>query len=143
MPAIVLAWLLYAFNLFALGPVLVLFVINLMIMGWWVALGVVSLILRHGAGAEALAWSRAVRADPVLPPCSIPSPCCRRRCGRSPWRCRPSHVFEGMRAVLAQQRGALGPSGWAAFALNVALAGRARAAVRTPVPRGAACAARC
>ena len=52
-----MAWLLYAFNLFALGPVLVLFVANLMIMGWWVALGVVSLILRHGAGAEALAWS--------------------------------------------------------------------------------------
>ena len=26
-------------------------------MGWWVSLGVVSLILRHGAGAEALAWS--------------------------------------------------------------------------------------
>ena len=57
LPAILLAWVLYAFNLFALGPVLVLFFINLMIMGWWVALGVVSLILRHGAGAEPLAWS--------------------------------------------------------------------------------------
>ena len=57
MPAILLAWVLYAFNLFALGPVLVLFFVNLMIMGWAVALGVVSLILRHGAGAEALAWS--------------------------------------------------------------------------------------
>ena len=57
LPAILLAWLLYAFNLFALGPVVVLFFMNLMIMGWAVALGVVSLILRHGAGAEALAWS--------------------------------------------------------------------------------------
>ena len=56
MPAILLAWAFYAFNLFALGPVLVLFFINLMIMGWSVALGVVSLILRHGAGAEPLAW---------------------------------------------------------------------------------------
>ena len=57
LPAILIAWALYEYNLFALGPVLVLFFANLMIMGWWVALGVVSLILRHGAGAEALAWS--------------------------------------------------------------------------------------
>ena len=57
LPAILIAWALYAYNLFALGPVLVLFFVNLMIMGWWVALAVVSLILRHGAGAEALAWS--------------------------------------------------------------------------------------
>ena len=56
-PAIAVAWLLYAYNLFSLGPLLVLFFVNLMIMGWAVALGVVSLILRHGAGAEALAWS--------------------------------------------------------------------------------------
>ena len=34
LPAILLAWLLYAFNLFTLGPVLVLFFVNLMIMGW-------------------------------------------------------------------------------------------------------------
>src|SRR6202000_514535 len=56
-PAIALAWLFYAFNLFAMGPILLLFFINLMIMGWAVALGVISLVLRHGAGAEPLAWS--------------------------------------------------------------------------------------
>ena len=56
-PAILIAWALYAFNLFSIGPMVVFFFANLMIMGWWVALGVVSLILRHGAGAEALAWS--------------------------------------------------------------------------------------
>jgi ABC-2 type transport system permease protein len=50
LPAILVAYLLYAFNLFTLGPVLVLFFANLMLMGWAVALGVVSLILRHGAG---------------------------------------------------------------------------------------------
>ena len=38
LPAVLLAWLLYAFDLFALGPVLVLFFANLMLMGWWVAL---------------------------------------------------------------------------------------------------------
>ena len=33
LPAVLLAWALYAFNLFALGPVLILFVLNLMAMG--------------------------------------------------------------------------------------------------------------
>ena len=36
--------------------VLVLFLINLLVMGWSVALGVIALILRHGSGAEPLAW---------------------------------------------------------------------------------------
>jgi ABC-2 type transport system permease protein len=56
LPAMLLAWAFYAFNVFALGPVLVLFFVNLMMMGWAVALAVVSLVLRHGAGAEPLAW---------------------------------------------------------------------------------------
>ena len=99
LPAILLAFLLYAFNLFAMGPVAVLFFANLMVMGWWVALGVVSLILRHGAGAEALAWSVLFGLTPfsavfypvaVLPgwlqPVSLALP--------------SAHVFEGMRAAL-------------------------------------------
>ena len=36
--------LLYHFNLLSVGPVLVLFAFNLMVMGWWVALGCTSLI---------------------------------------------------------------------------------------------------
>jgi ABC-2 type transport system permease protein len=124
MPAILLAWLLYAFNLFALGPVLLLFFINLMIMGWSVALGVVSLILRHGAGAEALAWGVTFGLAPfsavfypvaVLPralqPVALALP--------------TSHVFEGMRGILLD-----GVVRWdhlaAAFGLNaVWLAGAA------------------
>jgi ABC-2 type transport system permease protein len=124
LPAILVAWLLYAFNLFALGPVIVLFFINLMIMGWAVALAVVSLILRHGAGAEALAWSVLFGLTPfsavfypvaVLPrllqPVALALP--------------SAHVFEGMRGVLLN-----GEIRWdhliAAFALNaVWLAGAA------------------
>ena len=123
-PAIAVAWLLYAYNLFALGPVLVLFFMNLMIMGWAVALGVVSLILRHGSGAEALAWSVLFGLTPfsavfypvaVLPralqPVALALP--------------SAHVFEGMRAVILN-----GVVRWdhlaAAFALNaVWLAGAA------------------
>jgi ABC-2 type transport system permease protein len=116
LPAILVAWALYAYNLFALGPVVVLFFINLMIMGWAVALGVVSLILRHGAGAEALAWSVLFGLTPfsavfypvavlpvVLQPIALALP--------------SAHVFEGMRAVVLH-----GEVRWdhlmAAFALN-------------------------
>jgi len=115
-PAIAVAWLLYAYNLFALGPVLALFFMNLMIMGWAVALGVVSLILRHGAGAEALAWSVLFGLTPfsaVFYPVSV-----------LPHALQPvalalpsAHVFEGMRAIVLN-----GVVRWdhlaAAFALN-------------------------
>ena len=97
---------------------------NLMIMGWAVALAVVSLILRHGAGAEALAWSVLFGLTPfsavfypvaVLPralqPIALALP--------------SAHVFEGMRGVLLN-----GEVRWdhliATFALNaVWLAGAA------------------
>jgi ABC-2 type transport system permease protein len=116
LPAILVAWALYAYNLFALGPILVLFFANLMIMGWWVALGVVALILRHGAGAEPLAWSVLFGLTPfsavfypvavlphVLQPVALAIPA--------------AHVFEGMRGILLN-----GVVRWdhlaAAFALN-------------------------
>ena len=101
LPAVGIAYLLYAFNLFALGPVLVLFFANLMIMGWWVALGVVSLILRHGAGAEALAWSVLFGLTPfsaVFYPVSVLPAVVRPLALALP----SAHVFEGMRAVLNQ-----------------------------------------
>jgi ABC-2 type transport system permease protein len=100
LPAVLLAWVLYAFNLFALGPVLVLLVANLMIMGWWVSLGVVSLILRHGAGAEALAWSVLFGLTPfsaVFYPVSVLPPWLQPVALALP----SAHVFEGMRAVMA------------------------------------------
>ena len=123
-PAILVAWLLYAYNLFALGPVVVLFFMNLMIMGWAVALGVVSLILRHGAGAEALAWSVLFGLTPfsavfypiavlprVLQPIALALP--------------SAHVFEGMRGVLLDGVVRWDHLIWA-FALNVVwLAGAA------------------
>ena len=99
LPAVLLAWVLYAFDLFRMGPVVVLFFANLLIMGWWVALGVVSLILRHGAGAEALAWSVLFGLTPIsavfYPVSVLPVPV--------QWvalALPSSHVFEGMRAAL-------------------------------------------
>ena len=91
--------LLYAFNLFALGPIVVLFFANLMVMGWWVALGVISLILRHGAGAEALAWSVLFGLTPfsaVFYPVSVLPAALQPIALALP----SAHVFEGMRAAL-------------------------------------------
>lgn len=123
-PAALLAWALYAFNLFSLGPVLVLFFANLMIMGWAVALAVVSLILRHGAGAEALAWSVLFGLTPfaaVFYPVSIlPIPV-----QAIAFIVPASHVFEGMRAALLTGDVPWDQLAWA-FALNIVwLAGAA------------------
>ena len=116
LPAILVAWLLYSYNLFALGPVVVLFFMNLMIMGWSVALGVVSLILRHGAGAEALAWSVLFGLTPfsaVFYPVAVLPAALRPIALALP----SAHVFEGMRAVVLH-----GEVPWdhlvAAFVLN-------------------------
>ncbi|MGC8468522.1 MAG: ABC transporter permease [Acetobacteraceae bacterium] len=110
--AAVLAWFLYAFNILAMGPVLVFFFANLVLMGWWVALAVVSLILRHGAGAEALAWSVLFGLTPlsaVFYPVSV-----------LPGWLQPvalalpsAHVFEGMRAALLHHSFAWGELAWA------------------------------
>jgi ABC-2 type transport system permease protein len=98
-PAVALAWVFYAFNLFSFGPILVLFFINLMMMGWWVALAVVSLVLRHGAGAEALAWSVLFGLAPfsaVFYPLSVLPAGMRAVALLLP----SAHVFEGMRGLL-------------------------------------------
>ncbi len=115
-PAVLLAWLLYAFDLFSIGPVLVLFFINLILMGWWIALGVISLILRHGAGAEALAWSVLFAFTPfsaVFYPVSVLPTAIQPIALALP----SAHVFEGMRAIMQT-----GTIRWdhlaAAFALN-------------------------
>jgi ABC-2 type transport system permease protein len=99
LPAILLAWALYAFNLFSLGPILVLFFANLMLMGWWVSLAVVSMLLRHGAGAEALAWSVLFGLTPfsaVFYPVTVLPAVMRPVALALP----SAHVFEGMRAAL-------------------------------------------
>ncbi|MBY0336409.1 MAG: ABC transporter permease [Acetobacteraceae bacterium] len=116
-PAMVLAWLLYAFNILTLGPLLVLFFASLLLMGWAVALGVVSLVLRYGAGAEAMAWSILMGITPfaaVFYPVSVLPGWLQPVAYALP----ASHVFEGMRGVLVH-----GTAEWghlaAAYGLNL------------------------
>ncbi|GGC27008.1 ABC transporter [Siccirubricoccus deserti] len=117
-PAVLLAWLFYAFGLFAMGPVVVAFLVALLLMGWAVALGVTSLLLRFGAGAETLAWSVLFGLTPFA--------CVFYPVGVLPAWLQPvalalpaAHVFEGMRAALLQGSIAWGHLG-TAFALDAA-----------------------
>jgi ABC-2 type transport system permease protein len=123
-PAVLVAYLLYTFNLFSMGWPLALFAINLLVMGWSVSLGVVSLILRHGAGAESLAWSLLFGLTPfsaVFYPVSVLPAAVRPVALALP----SAHVFEGMRQVLNGGGMAWGHMAWA-FGLNVVwLAGAA------------------
>lgn len=120
-PAMALAFFLYGFGVWTVGPALVGFVAALMAMGWAVALAVTALILRHGAGAEALAWGVMFGIAPfaavfypvaVLPPwlqpvaLSIPA----------------AHVFEGMRTALIDGRIAWDHLAWAVLLDGVWLA---------------------
>jgi ABC-2 type transport system permease protein len=100
-PAGVAAAVMYHFNLLSVGPVVVLFAANLMIMGWWIALGCTSLILSHGGGAESLVWSMLAGLTPfaaVYYPVSV-----------MPQWMHPfvlalpaAHVFEGLRTLLRE-----------------------------------------
>lgn len=99
LPATILAYLLYSYNILALGPLILLFFINLLIMGWWMALGIVSLLFRYGAGAEALAWTIAFGITPLA--------CVYYPIAALPVWLQPlaqalpaAHIFEGMRAAL-------------------------------------------
>ncbi len=99
LPATIIAFLLYHYDLFAPGPVMVLFFLNLLFMGWWVALGIVSLLFRYGAGAEALAWTIAFGITPVA--------CVFYPLASLPYWLQPvaqalpaAHIFEGLRALL-------------------------------------------
>jgi len=115
-PAVLLAWLLYSFGLFSMGPVVVAFFAALLVMGWAVALGVTSLILRYGAGAEALAWSVLFGLTPfsaVFYPVSVLPAWLHPVAYSLP----SAHVFEGMRAALLDGTIAWGHLG-AAFALD-------------------------
>ncbi|MCP5365229.1 MAG: ABC transporter permease, partial [Hyphomicrobiales bacterium] len=55
-PAMLLAPVFFDVSIFDLGPVLVLFFANLMLLGWSLGLVIAALVLRLGLGAESLAW---------------------------------------------------------------------------------------
>jgi len=97
---VALAWLLYSFNIFTLGLSLVPLIINLVIMGWAVGIITTALILRFGQEAEVLAWGVALFFQPVSAvfyPVAVLPGVLKAIALFVP----ASHVFEGMRMIVA------------------------------------------
>ena len=98
-PAALLALPLYDVWVFQLGPPLVAFFANLLVMGWCVGLVASGLVLRAGLGAESLCWLGIFLMAPVsgiyYPIATLPE-------WLQPvaWAIPAAHVFEGMRSVL-------------------------------------------
>lgn len=114
-PAMGLAWALYAYDILSFGPALVAYYLNLMMFGWVVGLVCSAAILRFGLGAENVAWVSIFLFTPIsgvyypvavlptwLQPVALAFPA--------------AHVFEAMRAAVAGQG-----FQWGAFAAAAAL----------------------
>lgn len=90
---------LFHFSIFDIGLPLLAFFVNLIVMGWAIGLLVSGIVLRHGLGAESMAWIAIFAVQPIsgvyYPIETLPV-----------WLqyvahiLPSSHVFEGMRAVL-------------------------------------------
>jgi ABC-2 type transport system permease protein len=98
-PAALLAIPLYHYSIFDMGLPLVAFLAVLLGMGWALGLAICGGILRHGMGAESLAWTVIFALAPLscvyYPLSTLPG-------WLQPiaWTLPTTHVFEGMRAVM-------------------------------------------
>jgi ABC-2 type transport system permease protein len=98
-PAMLLAIPLYHYSIFDMGLPLVAFLAVLMAMGWALGLAICGGIMRHGMGAESLAWTVIFALAPLsciyYPVTTLPG-------WLQPfaWALPSTYVFEGMRAVL-------------------------------------------
>jgi ABC-2 type transport system permease protein len=98
-PVSLMAIAFFGFNLWGLGLALAVFFVNLMLTAWSCSLLVSGLILRHGMGAETLAWSLMFI---LLPLCAVyyPVAVLPPWVAAISWCLPPTYVFEGMRALL-------------------------------------------
>ena len=116
-PVALAAFFIFGFNLLDLGIWLAVFFAMLVLTSWSLGLIAAGVMLRFGLGAEELAWSLAFLLLPLtcvyyplialpgwLQPIALALP--------------PTHVFEGMRAILLEHRFDAGDLWWA-FGLNV------------------------
>ncbi len=96
-----LAGLFYGFNIFKLGMSLVPFVVNLLALGWGIGFVTIGFVFRFGQEAEILAWALAFVFLPisaVFYPLAVLPPLVQKLA----WFTPSAHVFEGMRAVIAE-----------------------------------------
>jgi len=102
-PVSILAILFFGFNLWGLGLAAAALFLNLFLTSWAIGLVASGLVLRKGLGAEGFAWSITFILLPLAcvyyPVAALPS-----------WlqwvslALPPTHVFEGLRALLLEQR---------------------------------------
>ena len=115
-PAVLLAGFAFGFNVLTLGPVLALFVLNLVIFGWSLSLAAAGLVTRFGQGAQDMPWAIMFGLTPF---CAVYYPvdtlpiALQHVANILP----PAHIFEGLRAVVNENTVAPGHLG-AAFGLN-------------------------
>lgn len=98
-PVAILAYVFFGFNLLGLGAALAVFFFILVLTSWSLGLIAAGVILRFGLGAEELAWSLAFL---LLPLCCVYYPVAILPHWLQPVALAlpPTHVFEGMRAIL-------------------------------------------
>jgi len=65
LPAMALAIPLYHYSIFGLGLPLLAFFACLLVMGWGLGLMIIAVILRHGMGAETVAWLAVFVLAPI------------------------------------------------------------------------------
>lgn len=113
----VLAWVLFAFGVLQIGPMLAVYATVLIVFGIALAMVVIGLVLRVGYAADELTW---VLAAVLMPFAAVFYPV-----GALPGWAQtvamlmpPAHVFELMRADLAGHAAAWG-SLWGAIALDL------------------------
>ncbi|MBI2845358.1 MAG: ABC transporter permease [Chloroflexi bacterium] len=95
-----LAWILWAFDIFRLGLVLIPFFANLMFFAWSAGIVITGLIIRFGMRIQSFAWSLILLAHPlsaVFYPLATLPPALQTVA----WFLPTAHIFEGMRQVLA------------------------------------------
>jgi ABC-2 type transport system permease protein len=115
-PVSLLAIVFFDFNLWGLGLALAVFFMNLLLTSWAVGILVSGILLRHGLGAENMAWSFMFLMLPftcVYYPVSVLPGWLQMVA----WTLPPTYVFEGMRALIIDHVFRADLMVWA-FALN-------------------------
>jgi ABC-2 type transport system permease protein len=98
-PVSLIAIAFFGFNIYELGLALAAFFANLILTSWAIGILVSGLLLRHGLGAESLAWTLTFLLLPLAcvyyPVDILPG-----WLQTVAWMLPPTYVFEGMRALM-------------------------------------------
>ncbi len=102
-PVTILAMLFFGFNFWGLGLAVPAFFANLILTSWAIGLIAAGMVLRKGLGAEGLAWSMTFI---LLPLCCVyyPVAILPEWLQRIALALPPTHVFEGLRALVLDHR---------------------------------------